>query len=291
MKIGIIGAGKVGISIGCVLKAKGIDVVAVSDRDETALRLARSYLGDACIYTVDNEEVVTQSDTIAVTTHDREIRVVAREMFWAPVSVEKKLFFHTSGAHHSHELSPLDEKGAVLGSLHPLQTFPDIASAISVLPNTYIFIEGDAAAIDRLKFLGDLLGHKVLTIDGKNKVLYHLSAVFVCNLLCALFYSGEGVMKRIGIDLVPFYPIINATLKNIEEKGPLMSLTGPIIRGDVGTVLSHIDEMEGMDTQKEVYRALSETILEMVEKRRSLSEPVIDELRRALGTIRKKDND
>jgi predicted short-subunit dehydrogenase-like oxidoreductase (DUF2520 family) len=66
-------------------------------------------------------------------------------------------------------------------------------------------------------------------------------------------------MKRIGIDLVPFYPIINATLKNIEEKGPLMSLTGPIIRGR-RPVLSHIDEMEGMDTQKR-YTALSETYL------------------------------
>ena len=54
----------------------------------------------------------------------------------------ERLIFHTSGADPSSVLMPLDQKGALLGSLHPLQTFPDIDSAIAVLPDTCIFIEG-----------------------------------------------------------------------------------------------------------------------------------------------------
>src|SRR5208283_925258 len=115
-----------------------------------------------------------------------------------------KVFFHTSGAHTLQELCPLDRSGALLGSLHPLQTFPDIDAGIAVLPETYIFIEGDEKGLPVLRILASSVGNDAVLIEKEHKVLYHLSAVFVCNLLSALLYAGEGVMKRIGIDLVPF---------------------------------------------------------------------------------------
>ena len=103
-----------------------------------------------------------------------------------------------------------------------------------------------------MRQLASRLGAKVVRIESENKVLYHLSAVFVCNLLSALLYTGEGIMKRIGIDLAPFYPIIRATLANIEAKGPLLSLTGPVVRGDAGTVASHLEAIGDMPLRKGV---------------------------------------
>ena len=102
-------------------------------------------------------------------------------------------------------------------------------------------------------------------------MLYHLSAVFVCNLLSALLYSGQGIMEKTGIDLAPFYPIIRATLKNMEEKGPLLSLTGPVVRGDAETVGAHLKAMEGMEAHGRVYRALSAVALWMAEERGTLT--------------------
>jgi len=286
MKIGIIGAGKVGIAIAHVLKMKGFEIATVADvTGEKALNMARQYLGDSVSYTDNNMEVIGTCDIVAITTQDGVIRDVVKEIHEKTERLDGKLFFHTSGAHPSSILKPLDEKGAILGSLHPLQTFPDVDSAIRVLPSTYIFIEGDERALRTLEALGKGIGHAVIPIDGKNKVYYHLCAVFVCNLLCSLLYASEKIMEKIDIPLEPFFPIINATLQNIEAKGPLLSLTGPIVRGDSGTVEGHIDALKNMNLHKQIYKALSLVALDMVKERKIHSQETLDALQRILETI------
>ncbi len=166
MNIGIIGAGKVGIALGHVLQNKGFTIVAVASRREASLELARKYIGSKCLYTVDNATVARNADVIAVTTQDREIHLVAQEIFRKADQIEQKLFFHTSGAHPGTELSPLDEKGAILGSLHPLQTFPDVNSGIVALPRTYIFIEGEETGLPLLDLLGSAVGVRALRIES-----------------------------------------------------------------------------------------------------------------------------
>jgi len=282
MKIGIIGAGKVGTALGHVLQNKGFAVVAVASRREESLESARNYIPGIHAYTKEILEVVREADVIAVTTQDREIHAVAQEIFRKAGSLDRKLFFHTSGAHPAAELSPLEQKGAMLGSLHPLQTFPDVNSGIVALPRTYIFIEGDEKALPLLDLLASTIGFKAVRIDSRHKLLYHLSAVFVCNLLTALMHTGEGIVNRIGIELAPFFPIIETTLRNIENKGPLLSLTGPVVRGDAETVASHLEAIKGMDPQESVYRMLSLVALEMAKERKTLKTDEIERLERML---------
>ncbi len=283
MDIGIIGAGKVGVSIGFMMKKSGIAVRAISDVLDASLDTARTYLAEDVSYTNNNLDVVKTCDVIAITTQDRIIKDVVREIDAGMGRLDGKVLFHTSGADPSSILKPLDEKGARLGSLHPLQTFPDIDSAIAVLPGTYIFIEGDKSALETLTFIGEKIGYRVQMIGSNDKVLYHLSAVFVCNLLCALYYAGEKIMDAINIDLEPFLPIIRATLKNIESKGPLMSLTGPVIRGDLKTVESHIRAIDDMEEYKDVYKALSGIALKMAMERKTLDEDTVRQLKSILG--------
>jgi predicted short-subunit dehydrogenase-like oxidoreductase (DUF2520 family) len=271
MRIGIIGAGKVGIALGYALQKKGFPVTVVASRRQASLETAKSYIGEGTAYTTDNERVPQLADVIAVATQDREIRKVAEQLSGMKVGLQGKVIFHTSGAHASSELAPLEKRGAYLGSLHPLQTFPDIEAGVAVLPETYIFVEGDEQALPSLRALASPIGAETVVIDSHNKVLYHLAAVFVCNLLSALMYSGEGITRRIGIDLTPFYPIIRATLRNIEAKGPLSSLTGPIVRGDAGTIESHLSAMRGMELHEDVYKSLSRVALKMAEERKTLT--------------------
>jgi predicted short-subunit dehydrogenase-like oxidoreductase (DUF2520 family) len=272
MRIGVIGAGKVGIALGRALQERGFVISCVASRREASLETARGYIGEDAVYTTRNERVPELADVIAVTTQDREIAGVARQLSRIGGALQGKTVFHTSGAHPFSELTPLEEVGAYLGSLHPLQTFPDIDSGIAVLPDTYIFIEGSPKALPTLRTLASAIGAETVAIDSGNKVLYHLAAVFLCNLLTALMFSGEGITRRIGIDLQPFYPIIRATLKNIETKGPLASLTGPVVRGDVGTIESHLGALKGMELHEEVYRSLSRVALRMAEERRTLDD-------------------
>jgi predicted short-subunit dehydrogenase-like oxidoreductase (DUF2520 family) len=282
MNIGIIGAGKVGIALGHALRKKGFRITAVSSRRDASLETAKRYIGPEPLYTTDNRQVLMMADVIAITTQDREIKNVADQLAGCPERLDGVTVFHTSGAHASSELSPLGKKGAHLGSLHPLQTFPDIDAGITVLPETYIFIEGDEHALEILQPLAAAVGAEPVRIEGENKVLYHLSAVFVCNLLSALLYSGQSITERIGVDLRFFYPIIRATLNNIEIKGPLLSLTGPVVRGDAGTVESHLVALESMGLHEGVYKSLSLVALRMAEERNALTEDQIAALRRLL---------
>ncbi|MCX8023398.1 MAG: DUF2520 domain-containing protein [Syntrophorhabdaceae bacterium] len=282
MDIGIIGAGRVGVSIAYVLKNRGMKITSVSDIHDAPLVIAKRYLGDDVLYTKDNMDVIKSSHVVAITTQDRAITQVAEEIAEKGKDLEGKMFFHTSGAHPSSILYTIDKKGGLIGSLHPLQTFPDIESAIKVIPTTYIFIEGEGPALNILNELGGVLGRKVCTIKGKDKVLYHLSAVFVCNLLCALIYAGKKIMDKIEIDLGPFFPIIDATLSNIKEKGPVNSLTGPVVRGDIETINSHIREMGEMELHKKVYKVLSLFALEMAQKRNTLNDETFEEIKRLL---------
>ncbi|MCX8109959.1 MAG: DUF2520 domain-containing protein [Syntrophorhabdaceae bacterium] len=281
MKIGVIGAGKVGISTSYVMLKSGLDVVVLSDRDSHALDNARQYLGWAkgIILTEDNTEVVEKSDLIIIATQDRVIKSIVRELNLRIDNLDGKYIIHTSGAHSSLILKPLDSKGARLGVIHPLQTFPDIDSAIAVLPETYIFIQGDERCLDVLRFIAEKIGKRAVEIKAEHMVLYHLSAVLVCNLFCALMYAGEGLMREIGISIEPYLPIIRATLKNIEQKGPLRSLTGPIVRGDIDTVISHLKAIEDKDMLKDVYKALSQVALEMTRSRGDVEEETLEKIK------------
>jgi predicted short-subunit dehydrogenase-like oxidoreductase (DUF2520 family) len=89
-------------------------------------------------------------------------------------------------------------------------------------------------------------------------------------------------MDKINIDFEPFLPIIRATIRNIENKGPLASLTGPIVRGDAKTVKAHLASIEDMELHKRVYTALSEVAIEMAGKRGTISEEMVQVLRETL---------
>ncbi len=282
MKIGIIGAGKVGTSLAFVLKRKGLIITAVADVMEASLQTAENYLGKDVLYTKNNMDIMAVSDAVAITTQDRVIQAVVKEIHEKANRLDGKLIFHTSGADPSSVLMPLDEKGAYLGSLHPLQTFPDIDSAIEVLPDTCIFVEGEERAVPILRQIGENIGAKVYTIAGKDKVVYHLSAVFVCNLLSALMYAGKGLMDKINIDFAPFLPIIKATMKNIENKGPLAALTGPVVRGDVKTVKAHLASIEDMELHTKIYKALSEVAVQMAAERKTIDKKTIEALKDVL---------
>jgi predicted short-subunit dehydrogenase-like oxidoreductase (DUF2520 family) len=92
-------------------------------------------------------------------------------------------------------------------------------------------------------------------------------------------------MKKIDITLEPFFPIIIATLQNIESKGPLMSLSGPIVRGDSETLEGHIDALKNMKLHKQIYKALSLVALDMVKERKIHCQETLDTLQRILEAI------
>lgn len=246
MKIGFIGAGKVGCAFGKYLKDNDFDVVGYYSRKfESAQKGAKEVEGIAF---GNLQELLDLTQLIFITTPDDAIKKVADEISEYYNIKKGQIFVHMSGALSSKELNFLKQKGAYVYSLHPLQSFADIESAYESLKFTVFTLEGDKEKINILKDILKKCGNRYFTITEDLKGLYHASACVVSNYLVTLidyglkFYEIMGVDEELAIEAV--YPLIKGTIENIRKLGPKKALTGPIKRGDVGTIVKHIESLE-----------------------------------------------
>ena len=117
--------------------------------------------------------------------------------------------------------------------------------------------------LEYLKMLFLHLGNDVAIISKDNKVLYHDASVTVSNLVLGLINNGVNYLEECGFTkemaIKALYPLIENNLRNIKERGAVNSLTGPIERGDLSTVINHLNVIREED--KELYRLLSKNIL------------------------------
>jgi len=169
---------------------------------------------------------------------------------------------HLSGALSSEILQDAREFcQCSVASLHPLQTFPTIDAAISMIQGAWCFFEGDDKALSVLEQLAHTLGMKPYRIDKKAKTLYHASAVIACNYFIALMDAALALAEQAGIDRATAWSalevLIKTTHKNIEALGTKNALTGPIARGDIDTVKRHLEQLnQTTDDLDDLYRTL-----------------------------------
>ena len=238
----IIGAGMVGTAIGYLLKKAGYEIVAIADKSAAALRRAQSYTGGkACRKP---QEVLREADCILITTPDDIILSVCKDIARSPL-IKDKYIFHMSGAGGLDLLDPARKAGAAVGSIHPLQSFSSVDNAIQNIPSSYFGITVDAKAKTQAETIVLALGGKPIYISSQQKSLYHAAACVASNYLVSLLNVVESIYQSIGINendaKKAYLPLIYGSLKNIELSGSVQALTGPIARGDSGTIQKHVD--------------------------------------------------
>ncbi len=192
----IIGTGMVGTAIGILLKRAGYKITAVYDKSPAASRKALKYM--KAISLRDPSQATTHANCLLLTTPDDAISTACREI--ANTSdIRGKFVFHLSGAGGLDLLDAAAEKGARVGSLHPLQSFSSVENALSDIPGSYFGItaEGKAKTLAK-KIVADLKGISLFIAD-EQKPLYHAAACFVSNYLVTLLNSAESVYKATGI--------------------------------------------------------------------------------------------
>ncbi|MBI2831703.1 MAG: DUF2520 domain-containing protein [Chloroflexi bacterium] len=243
MKLGFIGAGTVGTALAHRLNAGGYKVVAVSSRTKaSAEKLAQSI--DGCRAYDDSQGVADNAELVFITTPDAAIGQVAAQTVWhAGQSV-----VHCSGADSTQVLEPASKPGAVVGTFHPLQTFASVRQAIENLPGSIFGIEAEEPLLGTLKDMAIALDGRWVELDASDKVLYHASAVIACNYLVTLVKMATDLWQSFGISpqeaTKSLLPLLRGTISNIEAIGLPNCLTGPIARGDTGTVKKHLDALE-----------------------------------------------
>lgn len=267
MRIGFIGAGKVATAFGRYLHSKGLTISGYCDRHADKQSHAVTHTQSQAFQNI--AETAAHSDMVFITTRDDQIAGVCHQLCDQNCIAPRHLVGHMSGAHSSHILIEARKKEASVFSLHPLQAFADEEKSLADLPNTYFSLEAENGALDPIKKMLLQMGNPYFTLSADHKSLYHLSACMLSNYLVTLMSSGLSALEKSGIDpkegFTAMRPLIEGTLANIAQLGPAQALTGPIARGDAGTVEQHMAALKtmGLDRIRSLYTAMGLQTLEL----------------------------
>ena len=266
VKTGLIGAGRVGCSLGKYLAEKGKTVTGFYSKSfESAAGAAEFTSTDSLSVMAfhDMEELVALSDTLIITTPDDEIGKVWDRM--KEMSIDGRIICHVSGSLSSDVFTGIGKKQAYGASIHPLLAFRDKYSSYKQLHNGFFTLEGDETALRSMETLLQELGNPYRIIGRKAKAAYHCAASILSNDVLALLEVGYGLLQECGFTekeaRESTASLIRGNVENVLENGTLSSMTGPIVRGDVSTVEKHLQVLKG--EEREIYLLLGKRLLRM----------------------------
>jgi len=242
--VGVIGAGRLGLSLGLALARAG-HVVRVHGRRAKPVPLPLTLTTGAL------PAWLREMDVLLLAVPDDAIGELAAALAAQGRVRSGEVVLHLSGALSKEALQALAASGAALGSLHPLQTLSD-----------------PATAPERLKAATRLardVGLIPVPIPSDQKPGYHAAAVFASNFVVALAGVAQRLFLSAGLPEAvarnALTTLMAGALENVRAAGPADALTGPVARGDVNTIRRHLDALQ--DTDAELYRALSRAALDL----------------------------
>lgn len=261
MRIGFVGAGKVGFSLGKYFAERNLCVSGYYSQNSKSSKEAAAFTDTKYYGTL--SEIIKDSDTLFLTVNDGAISSVYSEI--AQSDIRGKMICHCSGAMSSEVFDGISEKGAFGYSIHPIYAFNDKLKSYQGLSNVYFTIEGDPEHLEDMLDFFHKLGNKAEILSKEVKVRYHLASVFASNLVEALFDFSSDLLKSCGLSQnfseKALLPLFLGNASAIGEYGVAQALTGPVERGDVETVQKHIDALKF--DEREIYTILSKKLIEI----------------------------
>ncbi len=236
MRLIVVGPGRAGTALALAASTAGHRIVAVAGRDPEATSSAASAVGADAL---DIADAMPEADLVVVAVRDDAIGEVASSIA-ATAAVAAPGAVHLSGAVPVSALAPLADAGLAIGSFHPLQTLPDAASGAARLAGAWAAITATGALHDRLVELAGSIGMRHFDLDDDRKAVYHAAAAAAANFPLAALIMAESLFAAAGVPFAAARPLVEAVVANAFDLGPRASLTGPVARGDAGTVESQI---------------------------------------------------
>lgn len=267
--VSIVGAGRVGISLGKHLRELGWRVGAVVTRSKSTARAAARRIGTGKPFERLTSEVCA-ADVILFATPDDVLPAIARDL--ARISgagCKGKIVLHTSATLDRSALAPLARRGASTGSLHPMQAFG--GKVVPKLKGVIFGIEGDAAARRMAQSIAKSLGGIPVVIETADKPAYHAAAVMAGGSLYPVLEAGLELLMSIGFTRQrasqTLLPLLRQILDNIERIGPRAAWTGPLSRGDYAVVAKHMNALRRYPPEfRKSYAALAQLAARVLSK-------------------------
>lgn len=288
--ISIVGAGRVGRTLGRRLRELGWRIGAVVRRSAATSRAAVRAIGGGTPHARLMREVF-EADVILVAAPDSAIAAVSAEL--ARVGGKEcrgKVVLHASGALNRSILAALARCGAATGSLHPMQTFS--GRALPNLKGVIFAVEGDPRARRIAQQIARQLGGVPVTIKSANKPAYHAAGALVAGHALALVEAAAQMLVKIGFTrrraTAALLPLMRQMLDNFEHLGPQAAWTGPIARNDYAVVAKHGKALRRYPREfQESYASLSLLAGRVLSKKPAAT---ISQLKRALKNSGGKPN-
>ena len=267
MTIGLIGAGKVGFTLGKYFSGHGIPTAGYYSRRTDSAQQAAQFTNTRAY--PDMGPLIAQCDALFLTVPDGSISSVFQEVRRHPI--QGKLICHCSGAFSAREALPGVEAAGAFGySIHPLFAVSDKYCAYEELADVFFAVEGSPARLEEVVGLLRGVGLRVQVINPACKTLYHCAAATASNLMTALTAHSVELLVQCGFSpdgaLAALTPLLTGNVRHITADGLTASLTGPVERGDMGTIRRHLASLTAPE-DRALYALLSRKLLPLAAAR------------------------
>jgi predicted short-subunit dehydrogenase-like oxidoreductase (DUF2520 family) len=242
LRAGVVGAGRVGAVLGAALSAAGHDVVAAAGLSTaSAERAARLLPG---VPLVPTDEVVAAVDLVVLAVPDDTLPGLVAGLAETGVWRPGQLTFHTSGAHGLAVLAPAELAGVLPLALHPAMTFSGAVEDAERLHGAPFGVTSRPAHRAVAETLVLEMGGEPFYVAEEDRRLYHAALATGANHLVTLVAEAADLLRTAGVGdpARVLAPLLTAALDNGLRRGD-RGLTGPVSRGDVGTVANHLETL------------------------------------------------
>ena len=280
LRVGIIGAGRVGAVLGAALSAAGHDVVAASGLSTASAERAARLLPGVPLLPAD--QVVAAADLVVLAVPDDTLGGLVAGLAETGAWRAGQLAFHTSGAHGLAVLAPAERAGVLPLALHPAMTFTGAPEDADRLTGCPFGVTSAPAYRPVAETLVLEMGGEPFFVAEADRTLYHAALVTGANHLVTLVAEAADLLRTAGVAEPGriLAPLLTAALDNGLRRGD-RGLTGPVSRGDVGTVGRHLETLaerapESVAAYVAMARRTTERALDAGRLKRHEGAPLLD---------------
>lgn len=259
--VNIIGAGKIGQTIGRLLVENNLAKIAgVCNKTLESAMAAIEFMGDGIV--IADIPSLPLADITFITVPDDRISDIGLQISHTSNIKPNSIYVHCSGVLTSDVLAAVKINNVFVASCHPMKSFSDPLIAYKNYPGTYCAMEGDTQASEILTPLFQSFGSQIFSIEKDKKPLYHAAGVFASNYLITLAqqslncFTASGVEEKIALQMI--IGLMQSALINLKNTlSPTEALTGPIQRGDISTIQKHLAAISDSQ-QRNLYALLGQ---------------------------------
>ena len=256
--MGVVGAGRVGAVLGNALRAAGHAVVGVSAVSAASRERAELLLPGVPVLEV--PDVVERAELVLLTVPDDALESLVTGLAEVGAWQGGQLVVHTSGRHGWRVLAAATAAGAIPLALHPAMTFTGRSLDLARLADCCFAVTAPAPVLPIGQALVVEMGAEPVVVAEEARPLYHAALAHGANHLVTLVAESLDLLAAAGVEQPArvLGPLLSAALDNALRQGD-GALTGPVARGDAGTVEAHVAAIaaSGVEGALASYRRLA----------------------------------